>query len=183
MAPGIRSRLARQSFVTRRRSSFPRTPTCFDSWTPFHTVSNGWNRIKVATISSLLICIGHTMRSFARTLPRVRSNTDRIMNMARQIPHQWLRQKGTPQDFERARLERTAAAFHIPLEVVDRNFANRPFGEMTDAWRAFLAKMVPDDELWSFSSPDSTFAKKLGCTGFAIVRAGAIVDTFVTLRT
>jgi len=31
------------------------------------------------------------------------------------IPRDWLRQKGTPQEFEQARLQRTAAAFNLPF--------------------------------------------------------------------
>jgi hypothetical protein len=100
-----------------------------------------------------------------------------------EIPHQWLRQAGTPEQFERVRLERAAAAFNLPLEKVAQKFADRPFGEMTKAWRTLLQQLGEGDELWFFSSPDDTFAKKLGCQGYAIVRDGVIRDTLVTLRT
>jgi hypothetical protein len=99
------------------------------------------------------------------------------------IPHDWLRQKGTPEEFERARLERSAAAFNLPFERVAQKFASRPFGTLTEAWRSFIGRMEPGDELWSFSSPDGSFAKKLGCQGFAIVRGSAIRDTLITLET
>ncbi len=100
-----------------------------------------------------------------------------------EIPQNWLRQKGTPEDFERARLERVAAGFNLPFEKVLQKFAARPFGALTDAWRSFIGRMQPGDELWSFSSPDDTFPKKLGCQGFAIVREGSIRDTLITLQT
>jgi len=54
---------------------------------------------------------------------------------------------------------------------------------MTDAWRSFVRRMEPDDELWLFSSPEEMFAKKLGCQGYAIVRAGTTRDTLITLMT
>jgi len=99
------------------------------------------------------------------------------------IPYQWLRRAGTPAEFERARLERTAAAFNLPYEKVAQIFSDRPFGEMTDAWRRFVEQLENGDELWFFSSPDDTFAKKLGCHGYAIVRDGLIRDTHITLET
>ncbi len=63
------------------------------------------------------------------------------------IPQDWLRQKGTPKEFEEARLERSAAAFHLPFEKVAQKFASRPFGTLTDAWRSFIGRMESGDEL------------------------------------
>ena len=99
------------------------------------------------------------------------------------IPHQWLVRSGTPEEFERACLERTATAFNLPFEKVAQKFADRPFGEMTDKWRRFLQQVGEGDELWFFSSPDDTFAKNLGCQGYAIVRGGIVRDTLITLQT
>jgi hypothetical protein len=90
---------------------------------------------------------------------------------------------GTPEEFERAQMERLAAAFNISFEKVARQFGTRPFGKMTDKWRVFVAKIEPKDELWSFRNSDEAFAKKLGCQGFAIVRDGIIRETFVTSKT
>jgi hypothetical protein len=99
------------------------------------------------------------------------------------IPRDWLRQKRTPQEFERAQLERTAAAFKLPFEKVVQKCGAQPFGEMTDVWHSFVSQLEPNDELWLFSSPDEMFAKTLGCLGYAIVSDGAIRDTLVTLMT
>jgi len=99
------------------------------------------------------------------------------------IPHQWLRQSGTPEEFELSELQRKASAFNLPLEKVIEKFRDRPFGELTAAWRSFVQQMGSSDELWTFRSPDGTFAQKCGCAGFAIVRGGVICDSFVTLRT
>ena len=99
------------------------------------------------------------------------------------IPHQWLQKAGTPGGFERERLESTAAAFNLPFDKVAHKLGQRPFGPMTDAWRRFVQQLSDGDELWFFSSPEDTFAKKLGCQGYAIVREGIIRDTLITLRT
>jgi hypothetical protein len=99
------------------------------------------------------------------------------------IPHQWLRRAGTPDEFEQAQLERAATAFNLPFEKVAQKFSARPFGEMTARWRDFVRQVGDEYELWFFSSPDDTFAKKLGCQGYAIVRDGIIRETLITLRT
>lgn len=99
------------------------------------------------------------------------------------IPRDWLRQKGTPEEFEQARLQKTATAFNIPLEKVLQRFNGEPFGEITEAWRTFVRQLGPNDELWLFSSPDDMFPKKLGCQGYVIVRDGIIRDTLITLMT
>jgi hypothetical protein len=99
------------------------------------------------------------------------------------IPKDWLRRRGTPDEFEREALERKAQAFNVPLAKVVQKFGKRPFGGLTEKWRVFTEQLSEEDELWFFSSPDHTFAAKLGCMGYAIVRAGIIRDTMVTLRT
>jgi hypothetical protein len=76
-----------------------------------------------------------------------------------------------------------ATAFNLPFDKVAKKFAGRPFGEMTLAWQQFLRELREGDELWLFSSPENTFAMKLGCQGYAIVRGGVILHTLVTLRT
>jgi hypothetical protein len=99
------------------------------------------------------------------------------------IPPEWLGRKGTPEEFERAALEGKAAAFNLEYEMVVQKLGARPFGHMTDSWREFVKKMARDDKLWSFSSLSEMFAKKLGCAGYAIVRAGTIRDTLIMLIT
>jgi hypothetical protein len=103
--------------------------------------------------------------------------------MKTEIPHHWLRRSGTPAEFEREALERTAAAFNLPLKKVAQKFGKTIFGGLTDRWPEFVQQLGEGDELWFFSSPDHAFAKKLGCLGYAIVRDGVIRDTLVTLRT
>lgn len=43
-----------------------------------------------------------------------------------------------------------------------------------------VQRMQPDDELWEFSSPPESWAKLHGRKGFAVVRAGEIVDALIT---
>jgi hypothetical protein len=99
------------------------------------------------------------------------------------LPIEWLRQKGTVEEFESIELKRKATAFGLPFEKVASKFGARPFGDMTEKWRVFAKKKEEMDELWFFSSPEHMSAKKLGCQGFAIVRDGSIRETFVTLMT
>lgn len=103
--------------------------------------------------------------------------------MTTTIPIEWLRVKRTPEEFERAQLERRASAFNLPLEKIVQKFGARPFGQLTPQWRAFIEGMEPSDELWSFSSSDESFARKLGCAGYAIVRDGKVHLVLVTIRT
>jgi hypothetical protein len=103
--------------------------------------------------------------------------------MITDLPVEWLRQKGTVEEFERIELERKASVFGLSVERVVEKFGDRPFGSLTSRWREFVDQKEERDELWFFSSPDHMFAKKMGCQGFAIVRDGSIRETFVTLMT
>jgi hypothetical protein len=103
--------------------------------------------------------------------------------MVTDVPYNWLKVRGTPEEFENVALEAKAKAFSLPIQKVRERFGARPLGDMTDKWREFLKQMAEGDELWSFRSPEKTFAQKLGCAGYAIVRNGQIKATFVTLRT
>jgi hypothetical protein len=103
--------------------------------------------------------------------------------MTTTIPREWLRRTGTPEQFEREQLERAAMAFNLPVEKVVQKLDGLAFGDLNGRWQDFVKRLAKDDELWFFSSPSHTFAKKLGCQGYAIVRDGVICDTFVTLRT
>jgi len=103
--------------------------------------------------------------------------------MITDLPAEWLRRKGTAEEFERIELERKATVFGLPVEKVMLKLGARPFGEMTDRWREFVKKKEETDELWFFSSPEHMFAKKLGRQGFAIVRNGSVRETLVTLGT
>lgn len=49
---------------------------------------------------------------------------ERVMNT---IPKHWLRRCATPAEFEREQLERTAAAWSLPIEKVVQKFEQRPF--------------------------------------------------------
>jgi len=63
-----------------------------------------------------------------------------------EVPRAWLRKSGTPEEFERAQLERTATAFNLPLEKVIEKFRDRPFGRMTHRWRQFVRQLGEGDE-------------------------------------
>jgi hypothetical protein len=48
-------------------------------------------------------------------------------------------------------------------------------------WRAFKSKLKPQDELWYFTSPPGSFNAGAGRTGYAILRNGKQVASFVAL--
>lgn len=49
------------------------------------------------------------------------------------------------------------------------------------AWRAFKAKLKPQDELWYFTSPPGSFGHGAGRSGYAILRNGKQVASFTAL--
>jgi hypothetical protein len=64
----------------------------------------------------------------------------------------------------------------LPDNVVERLALNPPPKVRTE-WAAFVAQVIEGDEVWYFRSP----SKQLdGRAGFAIVRAGLPVATYVT---
>ena len=67
--------------------------------------------------------------------------------MLSDIPIEWLREKSTLEDFERAQLERTAVAFNLPLERIVTKFGHRPFGDLTEPLRSFAKRRNEDEEL------------------------------------
>ncbi len=80
------------------------------------------------------------------------------------IPNEWLQRQASVEDFELEALQRKSDSFSIPLAKVESRFGDQPFGHMTEAWKKFTSVLEPDDQLWFFSSPAESFAKKLGCT-------------------
>ena len=99
------------------------------------------------------------------------------------IPIEWLQHEASVKDFESEELLRKADVFSIPLAKIEAKLGKNPFGHMTDAWKNFTDALEPEDQLWSFSSPEESFAKKLGCSGYAIVREGRICDTLIMVMT
>lgn len=103
--------------------------------------------------------------------------------MITDIPLSWLKQKGTAEEFERERLDRMAAITAAPLEKIVAKFGARPMGDLTEKWAEFVGRLGEGDELWSFSAPEKMTSAKMGCWGFAIVRAGEIRDVLVVGQT
>lgn len=55
-----------------------------------------------------------------------------------------------------------------------------PFGFMHTAWLALLAQMQPDDELWEFRSPASTWQHLCGREGLVLLGQGKVVAQVLT---
>lgn len=52
--------------------------------------------------------------------------------------------------------------------------------ERATEWEAFIALAEPGDALWYFSSPKESWGSLSGRSGFALVRAGAVIAAIVT---
>jgi len=58
--------------------------------------------------------------------------------------------------------------------------AAKPFGFQHQQWEEFKAAILPEDELWAFSSPAESWQHLAGRAGIALVRKGVPVRTIVT---
>jgi len=68
----------------------------------------------------------------------------------------------------------------LPDNVVERLALNPPPKVRTE-WAAFVAQVIDGDEVWYFRSPSKPLDGQLdGRAGFAIVRGGTPVATYVT---
>jgi hypothetical protein len=86
----------------------------------------------------------------------------------------WLTEKATLQEIE---AENTPDA---ATRARDPRLPDKPFAFGNDRWEALKSKMQEGDELWYFCSPPESWQHLAGRAGIAIVRAGQIVDSFVT---
>jgi hypothetical protein len=55
-----------------------------------------------------------------------------------------------------------------------------PFGGCNREWVALLAKIQPGDEVWFWSTDDESWRRMMGWEGMALLRAGEVVDSFLT---
>jgi hypothetical protein len=59
--------------------------------------------------------------------------------------------------------------------------AAKPFGFQSREWEALKAEMKPGDEIWSFSSPASSWQDLAGRAGVVLVRDGNPIKALVTM--
>jgi hypothetical protein len=71
----------------------------------------------------------------------------------------------------------------VTLAEIEGPNAPRDLIKPTDspAWRAFKSKLGPQDELWYFTSQPGSFGRGAGRTGYAILRNGKQVASFVAM--
>jgi hypothetical protein len=55
-----------------------------------------------------------------------------------------------------------------------------PFGGCNREWVAMLGKMEPGDEVWFWSTDEESWRRLMGWEGMALVRAGEVIDSFLT---
>jgi len=92
------------------------------------------------------------------------------------IPRTWLQEKVTVEEAERQHPG-------LPNDERVKRFPKiaKPFGFMSDEWEALKARMLPGDELWTFSSPSDSFRHLGGREGIALVRNNKIIVALVTM--
>ena len=56
----------------------------------------------------------------------------------------------------------------------------RPRDLVPTEWERLKAKMLPGDEIWFFASDAESWRQLAGREGYALVRDGDVIDTFVT---
>ena len=103
----------------------------------------------------------------ALVAPRQRARVAAAQRREQDELRSWLRRRITPE---------AAAAEMEPA------WRRRPpdFGVPDPAWTDFLAALGPGDELWTFSSSEGSWRALAGRAGYAIVRDGEVVKTYVT---
>jgi hypothetical protein len=90
------------------------------------------------------------------------------------IPKAWLQKKVTVAAAEAAHPgTNNSAAKGSPG-------AAKPFGLQHRKWEQLKAKMLPGDQLWTFSSPPYSWRAMEGSAGIALVRNGVPVQVIVT---
>ena len=77
-------------------------------------------------------------------------------------PRSWLREPAD--DYPAVPVPR---GVELPLPSVRR---------FREAWRELRALATPGDEIWTFATPDEIWRESAGRAGYAIVRAGQVVD-------
>jgi len=97
------------------------------------------------------------------------------------VPDSWLKERlqtSDVQELSKRELIRLGLSDSVFRELVARG----PSPEWLEKWRAFISQMGAGDELWFFESPPETWAGIAGVAGYALVRAGRIIDTVATRR-
>jgi hypothetical protein len=97
------------------------------------------------------------------------------------IPDSWLKERLQTSD-----VQELSKRELMRLGLSDSDFrellARGPSPQWVEKWGAFLSQMGAGDELWFFESPPERWSGLAGATGYALVRAGRIIDTIATRR-
>ena len=84
----------------------------------------------------------------------------------------WLRKQTTVEEAEAAHLIMLPSDSGVEQAV--------PFGHCHSEWMELLGKKQPGDEIWEFSSGDSSWQNLAGRAGVALVRGGEVIASVLT---
>ncbi|HTH50098.1 MAG TPA: hypothetical protein VMB21_21475 [Candidatus Limnocylindria bacterium] len=97
------------------------------------------------------------------------------------VPKAWLKERlesWDPKELMRMELSRMG----LSTDDLKRLESATPSKHWLDKWEALVNARQSDDELWYFESPLETWQSLSGCAGYALVRAGELVNTVVNLK-
>jgi hypothetical protein len=96
------------------------------------------------------------------------------------IPNSWLKERSDTHNLNEL-LKREFLGFGLSAAAVDELFKQGPAPSFVKKWQVFIDQAVAGDEIWFYESPPEIWDNLAGRTGYALVRAGTIID-FISSR-
>ena len=79
-------------------------------------------------------------------------------------------------------IEREAMAELVEWRKLRPGHPNAVFGYANRWWVSFKSMVQPGDEIIRYSTEPSSWARRSGHKGFALIRSGCIINRFVTVQ-
>jgi hypothetical protein len=83
----------------------------------------------------------------------------------------------TIEEIEKHEMEKTTAMLKMREDL-----PKVPFAFMHGEWLSFKSRLRPGDEIVAFISSEHSWQHLAGEMGYAMMRAGCVIETFVTMR-
>jgi hypothetical protein len=97
------------------------------------------------------------------------------------IPESWLKERLQTTDVQDL-YKRELIGSGLSDSDLRQLLSHGPSPQWVEKWRAFISQMIAGDELWFFESPPETWSSLSGRAGYALARAGHLVDSIVSRR-
>lgn len=116
---------------------------------------------------------GFSMERIRETLAHLRGYAEEVEQAVHSGEEPWLSWRVRQVSVEQAEAAHLVSHPQLGPEPV-------PFGFVHAAWQRLLDAMQPGDELWEIRSPPETWADEGGRAGYALVRAGRVIEVVLT---